>query len=100
MKKFVVTNPAAAPLYDLYAERINKARSAPPEQAAVEARWAAFDFAKEALTLMGGRASPAAKPAEPSAKTITPDQAKAFLVQAGGDKAKARELAKAAGFSF
>jgi hypothetical protein len=37
---------------------------------------------------------------EPGTKKLTPDQAKQFMTQAGGDKVKARQLAAAAGFSF
>lgn len=43
---------------------------------------------------------PAGGQAQQGGGQLTPEQARAFLAQAGGDKAKARQLAQQAGFTF
>jgi len=61
---------------------------------------AAIDALASKLT--GGKTTPpAATPAHPTgAKTLTPEKAAEYLKAAGGDKTKARELARKDGWSF
>lgn len=79
-------------------------RLSSPEHRAVT-NWIATVFDKYPMGTPSAKAEtapPAAAPtnALPSGHTLTPEKAMEFLRQAGGDKTKARKLARDSGFSF
>lgn len=85
-------------IFDVAAKIYNSGNAANPDEALASAkRMAAGASGTNAPTTMTNMPQ---RDIRQGGKPLDPDQAKAFLQQAGGDKEKAREMARQAGFQF